>query len=210
MNEFEFCITIGNEIVINLLKKYYVDNYKEITDKNFIKEIEKHYKDLLKLYNKILYFIENKNNKIKINNDEVYEVFLKLSILINENNIDLDIMKKNYDLRVNHGNDNGALYFKQLLEKQLVEYKTLSSETDKIESQLYEKYNMMKLEFENAIQESESAEKMEELLIFEKKITELIGKRKKIEDIINNLEKQLKEKWHYEIYGTFNYKDLEK
>lgn len=210
MNEFEFCITIGNEIVINLLKKYYINNYEEITDKNSIKEIEKHYKDLLKLYNKILYFIENKNNKTKINNDEVYEVFLKLSILINENNINIDTMKKNYDLRKLNINESGALYVKNLLNKKLSEYKDLIKQIEKKELLLYDEHKKISLAFENTIQEEESSKIMSEMIKCEKKLKVILEKKNNIKNIIKKIENQLKEKWHYEIYGTFNYKDLEK
>ncbi|NLK62518.1 MAG: hypothetical protein GX287_03610 [Fusobacteria bacterium] len=210
MNEFEFCITIGNEIVINLLKKYYINNYEEITDKNSIKEIEKHYKDLLKLYNKILYFIENKNNKTKINNDEVYEVFLKLSILINENNINIDTMKKNYDLRKLNINESGALYVKNLLNKKLSEYKDLIKQIEKKELLLYDEHKKISLAFENTIQEEESSKIMSEMIKCEKKLKVILEKKNNIKNIIKKIENQLNEKWHYEIYGILNYRELEK
>lgn len=206
--KLEFIITYGKEVVIMMLNKYYNILKEENRYTNEEKEAaKKFYEEYLKLYFKIDIILLEDIEKM---NEEINEINIIINKIIELETIDIKDIENKINLRLKNKEKNGSEVVKKLFKYQLKEFtKSLEMLKNKYSKLILEE-NLLKEDFDKAVQEDESRLKME-LLIKKGKIIQEIDKKINVIEIkIAETERKLKEKWHYEIYGIVSEEELKK
>lgn len=206
--KLEFIITYGKEVVIMMLNKYYNILKEENRYTNEEKEAaKKFYEKYLKLYFKIDIILLEDIEKM---NEEINEINIIINKIIELETIDIKDIENKINLRLKNKEKNGSEVVKKLFKYQLKEFtKSLEMLKNKYSKLILEE-NLLKEDFDKAVQEDESRLKMELLIKKGKIIQEIDKKINVIESKIAETERKLKEKWHYEIYGIVSEEELKK
>lgn len=207
MNTDKF-ISYSKEIILQVLRKNSQELMKAHEEKN-TKEIDLLEKEVLPKYEKLYLALSDEELKNK-SSEEIQGILKIMEDILEKNNFSKKFIEESMKKREEYKNKSGALVVKRLFEYSIKNLKKKKTNIYKVLTPLLKKEEKLEADLKEAIQYDDEMRISADIVDVREDKRELLSQVADLDEKISSIEKDIENKWKYEIYGTVTQEELEK
>lgn len=207
MNTDKF-INYSKEIILQVLRKNSQELMKAHEEKN-TKEIDLLEKEVLPKYEKLYLALSHEELKNK-SSEEIQGILKIMEDILEKNNFSKEFIEESMKKREEYKNKSGALVVKRLFEYSIKNLKKKKTNIYKVLTPLLKKEEKLEADLKEAIQYDDEMRISADIVDVREDKRELLSQVADLDEKISSIEKDIENRWKYEIYGTVTQEELEK
>lgn len=207
MNTDKF-ISYSKEIILQVLRKNSQELMKAHEEKN-TKEIDLLEKEVLPKYEKLYLALSDEELKNK-SSEEIQGILKIMEDILEKNNFSKEFIEESMKKREEYKNKSGALVVKRLFEYSIKNLKKKKTNIYKVLTPLLKKEEKLEADLKEAIQYDDEMRISADIVDVREDKRELLSQVADLDEKISSIEKDIENRWKYEIYGTVTQEELEK
>lgn len=207
MNTDKF-INYSKEIILQVLRKNSQELTKAYEEKNE-KEIEVLEKEVLPKYEKLYLALSDEELKKKTP-EEIQGIIKIMEDILEKNNFSKEFIEESMRKREEYKDKSGALVVKRLFEYSIKNLKKKKTNIYKVLTPLLKREEKLEADLKEAIQYDDEMRISADIVDVRDEKRELLEQVAELDAKVFLIEKDIENKWKYEIYGTITQEELEK
>ena len=207
MNTDKF-ISYSKEIILQVLRKNSQELMKAHEEKN-TKEIDLLEKEVLPKYEKLYLALSDEELKNK-SSEEIQGILKIMEDILEKNNFSKEFIEESMKKREEYKDKSGALVVKRLFEYSIKNLKKKKTNIYKVLTPLLKKEEKLEADLKEAIQYDDEMRISADIVDVREDKRELLSQVADLDEKISSIEKDIENRWKYEIYGTVTQEELEK
>ena len=207
MNTDKF-ISYSKEIILQVLRKNSQELMKAHEEKN-TKEIDLLEKEVLPKYEKLYLALSDGELKNK-SSEEIQGILKIMEDILEKNKFSKEFIEESMKKREEYKDKSGALVVKRLFEYSIKNLKKKKTNIYKVLTPLLKKEEKLEADLKEAIQYDDEMRISADIVDVREDKRELLSQVADLDEKISSIEKDIANRWKYEIYGTVTQEELEK
>ena len=207
MNTDKF-ISYSKEIILQVLRKNSQELMKAHEEKN-TKEIDLLEKEVLPKYEKLYLALSDEELKNK-SSEEIQGILKIMEDILEKNKFSKEFIEESMKKREEYKDKSGALVVKRLFEYSIKNLKKKKTNIYKVLTPLLKKEEKLEADLKEAIQYDDEMRISADIVDVREDKRELLSQVADLDEKISSIEKDIENRWKYEIYGTVTQEELEK